>query len=136
MVFEAAEQLLAHLEGAEGTQGIREARPCRREVAGLQVDAREPAQRVRLAALVAGFATHRQRALEPQTRLGHIARLERDFAEHQLAFALDLLVTDLAGDRQALLEVRAGHRVVAPVQPDLAQMQEADRFADRGRRAA
>ena len=131
VVFEAAEQLLDASRRRERRARRRTgARGRRREIAGLQVDPRQPAQRVRLAALVAGLATHRQRALEAQAGLGHVAGLERDFAEHELAFALDLLVPDLAGDRQALLEVRSRAGVVALVQADLAEMQQADRFAD------
>ena len=40
-----------------------------------------------------------------------------DFAEQELAFALDLLVVDVAGDREALLEMRPGLLVVAQVEP-------------------
>ena len=101
-----------------------------REIARLQVDPRQPAQGVRLAALVARLATHRQGALEPEVGLGVVGHFERDLAEHQLAFALDLLVTYLAGDRQALLELGPGHRVIAPVQADLAEVQQADGFAE------
>ncbi len=99
-------------------------------MAGQQIRAAEPPERVRLATFVAGLAADVERALQPQACPFPITGLQQGFAERQFALGFDLLVLDLAGDQQALFEVQARLRVVAEIGCDLPQVQESDGLAD------
>src|SRR4051794_2533494 len=130
MVLETAEQLLRHLERPKRLQRGVEPSARRVERGGAQIEPAEPPLRDRIAALVACLPTHGQRARQPLAGLRQIARFIGNLAEQPLALALDLLVLDLAREREARLEMKARACVVVDVHLDLAEVEQPDRLAE------